>query len=80
MRTIVSVSVGSSSRDHEVEAELLGETFRIRRVGTDGDMRKARDILTALDGTVTLAIGATVTIAGDRLRPVPVAEEPHAIE
>lgn len=56
MRTIVSVSVGSSSRDHEVEAELLGETFRIRRVGTDGDMRKARDILTALDGTVD-AIG-----------------------
>ncbi len=56
MRTIVSVSVGASSRDHEVEAVLLGETFRIRRVGTDGDMRKARDILTALDGTVD-AIG-----------------------
>lgn len=56
MRTIVSVSLGSSARDHEVEAELLGEIFRIRRVGTDGDLRKAREILGALDGTVD-AIG-----------------------
>lgn len=56
MRTIVSVSIGSSARDHEVEAVLLGESFRIRRVGTDGDLRKARDILAALDGTVD-AIG-----------------------
>jgi len=56
VRTIVSVSIGSSARDHEVEAVLLGESFRIRRVGTDGDMRKARDILAALDGTVD-AIG-----------------------
>ena len=56
MKTVVSVSIGSSTRDHEVETTLLGETFRIRRVGTDGDMRKARDILSALDGTVD-AIG-----------------------
>lgn len=56
MKTVVSVSVGSSSRDHEVETVLLGETFRIRRVGTDGDLRKAREVLQALDGQVD-AIG-----------------------
>jgi hypothetical protein len=56
LKTIVSVSIGSSDRDHEVEVTFLGEPFRIRRVGTDGDMRKARDILAALDGTVD-AIG-----------------------
>ena len=56
MKTVVSVSVGSSSRDHEVEAVLLGETFRIRRVGTDGDLRRAREVLQTLDGQVD-AIG-----------------------
>ncbi|NDD29569.1 MAG: quinate 5-dehydrogenase [Proteobacteria bacterium] len=56
MRTVVSVSLGSSRRDHEVEAALLGETFRIRRVGTDGDFRKAQALLAELDGNVD-AIG-----------------------
>lgn len=35
---------------------------------------------TALDGTVTLTIGATVVIAGEQLRAVPAAEVPHATE
>jgi len=56
VRTVVSVSLGSSRRDHEVEAALLGQTFRIRRVGTDGDFRKAQALLAELDGNVD-AIG-----------------------
>lgn len=56
MKRVVSVSIGSSSRDHKAEAELLGETFEISRVGTDGDMRRARDLITELDGKVD-AIG-----------------------
>ena len=37
MKKVVSVSLGPRSRDYAFEAELWGETFGIRRVGTDGD-------------------------------------------
>lgn len=52
MKEIVSVSLGSSKRDHEVEVELLGEKFRIRRLGTDGSFEKAIQMLKELDGKV----------------------------
>jgi hypothetical protein len=56
MKTVVSVSLGSSSRDHRADVELLGERFDIARVGTDGSIDKAIARLRALDGTVD-AIG-----------------------
>lgn len=56
MKRIVSVSLGSSKRDHEVDVNLLGEDFRIWRQGTDGDFKKAQALLAELDGTVD-AIG-----------------------
>lgn len=52
IKEVVSVSIGSSKRDHVVEIELLGEKFRIRREGTDGDMDRARARFAELDGTV----------------------------
>jgi len=52
IKEVVSVSIGSSSRDHEVEIELLGEQFRIRREGHDGDIEKAAARFAELDGTV----------------------------
>ena len=52
----MSVSLGSSSRDHRTEVELLGERFDISRVGTDGSIDRAIARLKALDGTVD-AIG-----------------------
>ena len=48
----MSVSIGSSSRDHEVEIELLGEQFKIRREGHDGDLAAAAARFAELDGTV----------------------------
>ena len=42
IKEVVSVSIGSSARDHEVEIELLGEQFRIRREGHNGDTRRCR--------------------------------------
>jgi len=48
----VSVSIGSAKRDHAVEIELLGERFRIRREGTNGDMDRAAALFTELDGKV----------------------------
>ncbi|MCL4499756.1 MAG: quinate 5-dehydrogenase [Chloroflexi bacterium] len=56
MKEVVSVSLGSSKRNHEVEADLLGERFRIRRVGVDGDLKKAAEMIAELDGKVS-AIG-----------------------
>ncbi len=52
IKEVVSVSIGSSSRDHEVEIELLGEQFRIRREGHDGDFEKAAARFAELDGKV----------------------------
>lgn len=52
MKHIVSVSLGSSSRNHWAEVELLGEQYIIERIGTDGDMNKAISILKTLDGQV----------------------------
>ncbi len=48
----MSISIGSAKRDHAVEVDLLGERFRIRREGTDGDMAKAAQLFAELDGTV----------------------------
>jgi hypothetical protein len=56
VKRVVSVSLGSSSRDHRAQVELLGEEFDIARVGTDGSIDKAIAKLKALDGTVD-AIG-----------------------
>jgi hypothetical protein len=56
VKTIVSVSLGSASRDHRAEVELLGESFDIRREGMDGSIDRALKRLRELDGTVD-AIG-----------------------
>lgn len=56
MKRVVSVSLGSSRRDHKVKVELLGEQFEIERLGVDGDFAKALTKLQELDGQVD-AIG-----------------------
>ncbi|HTV75049.1 MAG TPA: hypothetical protein VME66_15250 [Candidatus Acidoferrales bacterium] len=56
MRRVVSVSLGSSSRDHRTQVTLLGEQFEIARTGTDGSLDRAIAKLKELDGTVD-AIG-----------------------
>ena len=53
---VVSVSLGSSTRDVDVEVELLGERVRIQRRGTDGSVAAARALVAELDGRVD-AIG-----------------------
>ncbi len=56
MKTIVSVSLGSSTRDHRAQTQLLGETFDISRKGTDGKLDEAIAMVRELDGKVD-AIG-----------------------
>jgi hypothetical protein len=53
---VVSVSLGAASRDVDVTVELLGETVRIQRRGTDGSVPAARALVAELDGQVD-AIG-----------------------
>lgn len=53
---MVSVSLGSSSRDHCSDAQFLGRHWKLERRGTDGDLEKARALITELDGHVA-AIG-----------------------
>lgn len=52
LKRIVSVSLGSASRDHSVQTEILGQKFNIERVGTNGDMDKAIALIKELDGKV----------------------------
>ena len=56
MKRVVSVSLGSSSRDHRATVELLGERFDLERIGMDGSIDRAMRTLAELDGTVD-AIG-----------------------
>ena len=56
MKRVVSVSLGSSTRDKRVETEILGERFIIERIGTDGDTSRYRKLVEELDGQVD-AIG-----------------------
>ena len=50
MKKVISISLGSSNRDHKVETDILGERFIIERRGTDGDKEKARHLFKQLDG------------------------------
>ncbi|MGQ9832824.1 MAG: quinate 5-dehydrogenase [Candidatus Villigracilaceae bacterium] len=52
MKRAVSISLGSSSRDKKVTVSLGGETIQIERIGTDGDVQKARRLYLELDGKV----------------------------
>lgn len=56
MKRVVSVSLGSSTRDHRAEVTLLGEAFDISRVGVDGKLDVAIAKVKELDGHVD-AIG-----------------------
>jgi hypothetical protein len=56
VKRIVSVSLGSSSRDHRSEIELLGERIALERIGMDGSLDRALQKLEELDGRVD-AIG-----------------------
>lgn len=57
---IVSVSLGSSERNAKSIVQLNGQAFMIERLGTDGDLEKARQLLEELDGHVdALGLGGT---------------------
>jgi len=70
MKRVVSISIGSSTRDHKVQVELLGQQIQIERIGTDGDMDRAAQLYRQLDGQVdALGVGGTdldLSVAGKK--------------
>ncbi len=73
MKRVVSVSLGSSKRDHKVVVELLGQEVSIERIGTDGDAKKAARLYSELDGQVdALGVGGVDLglRVGDRYYPL----------
>jgi hypothetical protein len=52
MKKILSISVGSSSRDHTTHHTFLGQECEISRQGTDGDFDKAIQMYKDNDGKV----------------------------
>ncbi len=54
----MSVSLGSSKRNKSQEVEILGQHFKIERIGTDGDLKRFAEMFKDLDGKVdALGVG-----------------------
>ncbi len=52
MKRAVSISLGSSKRDKKVIVHFANEAVQIERIGTNGDVEKARRLYLDLDGKV----------------------------
>ena len=52
MKKILSISTGSSARDHTTRHVFLGQECELSRIGTDGDLDKAIQMYRDLDGKV----------------------------
>lgn len=60
MKKVLGVSLGSSTRDHKVVVDILGEKVEIERRGTDGDTKKMMQIFQENDGKVDIfSLGGT---------------------
>jgi len=60
MKRVVSVGLGASDRNKQARVTLLGEEFEIERVGTDGDVQRATELIAELDGQVDcIGLGGT---------------------
>jgi predicted amino acid dehydrogenase len=49
VKQIISISLGTSKDDYEFVAEFLGQDFNIKRIGTDGDVDLAANLLEEWD-------------------------------
>ncbi len=52
MKHVVSISLGSSTRDKKAEFKLGEETILMERIGCNGDEKKARSLFAEMDGKV----------------------------
>ena len=60
MKEALSISIGSARRDKSVIINLLGQDVHIQRIGTNGDMKAARQMFKQNDGRVdAFGVGGT---------------------
>ena len=60
MKKVLSVSLGSSLRDHSTEVEFMGQQFQLSRQGTDGDYDRFIQMYRDYDGKVdAFGVGGT---------------------
>lgn len=60
MKHIVSISLGSSERDHHSVETIGGQPVAISRIGTDGSIKKAMELIRQMDGQVdAFGLGGT---------------------
>ncbi|TCP52755.1 hypothetical protein EV586_108130 [Tumebacillus sp. BK434] len=52
MKHVVSVSLGSASRNHKVIIRLFGQELLVERIGTDGDRQAVIRAIRSMDGQV----------------------------
>ena len=45
MKQITNISLGPEEDNFKIETTFLGKKFKIQRIGTDGDIDKAEDLL-----------------------------------
>jgi hypothetical protein len=77
VKRVVSVSLGSSQRDHEATVILRGTRVEVLRRGVDGDLERARALMAELDGHVdALGLGGIdlALTVDDRQYPLPDAQ------
>jgi predicted amino acid dehydrogenase len=51
-KEVVSISLGPSSRDYEFATHMFDREIHVQRFGTDGDVRRARELVAQFDGRV----------------------------
>ena len=60
MKRVLSISLGSSTRDHTTEADFMGQHFWLSRQGTDGDLKRYVQRFREEDGKVdAFGVGGT---------------------
>lgn len=60
MKHVVSVSLGSSARNASSEAVIMGEEFKIERIGADGDEKRFAELISRYDGNIdAFGLGGT---------------------
>ncbi len=52
MKKVLSISVGSASRDHTARRQFLGQEVELSRMGTTGNLNKAIELYRQFDGEV----------------------------
>lgn len=45
MKQIINISLGPGNDDYEIDVEFQGQKFAIQRIGVDGDLDRASELM-----------------------------------